>query len=62
VTTTGEPTPRNIIGAKGIGQGGAIGAPAAVVNAVVDALSTYGVRHIDMPLSPERVRSAIVAG
>lgn len=59
VRTIGEPTPRNIIGAKGIGQGGAIGAPAAVVNAVVDALSPYGVRHIEMPLSPERVRRAI---
>jgi carbon-monoxide dehydrogenase large subunit len=61
VRTIGLPTPRNIIGSKGIGQGGAIGAPAAVVNAVVDALAPYGVRHIDMPLSPERVRRAMGA-
>ena len=61
VHTIGSPTPRNLIGAKGIGQGGAIGAPAAIVNAVVDALAPFGVRHIEMPLSPERVLRAIGA-
>lgn len=49
------PTPVNPLGAKGIGESGAIGAPPAVVNAVVDALSSIGVRHVDMPVTPERV-------
>lgn len=49
------PTPVNSLGAKGIGESGAVGSPPAVVNAVVDALSAFGVTHIDMPLSPERV-------
>lgn len=49
------PTPVNSLGAKGIGESGAIGAPPAVVNAVVDALSHLGVRHIDMPVTPEKV-------
>jgi len=54
------PTPLNELGAKGIGESGTIGATPAVQNAVVDALSHLGVRHIDMPLSPERVWRAIV--
>lgn len=49
------PTPINPLGAKGIGESGAIGAPPAVVNAVVDALRGTGVRHVDMPVTPERV-------
>ena len=53
------PTFRNPLGAKGIGQGGAIGATPAVQNAVIDALAHLGVRHIDMPLSPQRVWRAI---
>lgn len=61
VRTTGAPTPRNRIGAKGIGQGGAIGAPTAVVNAVCDALAPFGVRHLEMPLSPEQVWQALAA-
>lgn len=52
-------TDRNELGVKGIGESGSIGATPAVVNAVVDALSEFGVRHIDMPLSPERVWRAI---
>lgn len=47
--------PNNPLGAKGIGESGAVGAPAAVINAVVDALSSFGVEHVDMPASPERV-------
>ena len=47
--------PNNPLGAKGIGESGAVGAPAAVINAVVDALSGFGVEHVDMPASPERV-------
>jgi carbon-monoxide dehydrogenase large subunit len=47
--------PNNVLGAKGIGESGAVGAPPAVVNAVVDALEPFGVEHLDMPLTPERV-------
>lgn len=56
---TETPSPRNPLGAKGVGESGTIGAPPAVQNAVVDALSHLGVRHIDMPLTPERVWRAI---
>jgi carbon-monoxide dehydrogenase large subunit len=47
--------PNNPLGAKGIGESGAVGAPAAVVNAVVDALAPFGVEHLDMPVTPEAV-------
>ena len=53
------PTPRNPIGAKGIGESGTIGATPAVQNAVIDALSHLGVRHVDMPATAERVWRAI---
>jgi carbon-monoxide dehydrogenase large subunit len=53
------PCTHNPLGVKGCGEAGAIGSPPAVVNAVVDALSDLGVTHIDMPLSPNRVWSAI---
>ncbi len=53
------PTPNNPLGAKGIGESGAIGATPATQSAVVDALSHLGVRHIDIPLTPERVWDAI---
>jgi len=56
------PTNTNPLGAKGIGEGGAIGAPPAIVNAVIDALWHLGVRSLDMPLIPERVLAAIRAG
>ena len=52
-TTT--PTPHNTLGAKGIGESGAIGSPPAVINAVVDALSGFGVRNVDMPATPEKI-------
>jgi carbon-monoxide dehydrogenase large subunit len=58
---TQTPTPRNPLGAKGIGEAGAIGATPAVWNAVVDALSHLGVRNIDMPATPQRVWQAINA-
>ncbi len=48
-------SPRNPLGIKGIGEGGAIGPPAAIANAVEDALSPFGVVVTDLPLSPERV-------
>jgi carbon-monoxide dehydrogenase large subunit len=53
------PTASNPLGAKGIGESGTIGSAPAVQNAVVDALSHLGVRHIDMPTSPQRVWRAI---
>jgi carbon-monoxide dehydrogenase large subunit len=53
------PTPLNVLGAKGIGESGSIGATPAVQNAVVDALAHLGVRHVDMPTTPERVWAAI---
>ncbi len=54
-------SPNNPLGAKGIAESGTIGAPPAVQNAVVDALSHLGVRHVDMPCTPERVWQAIGA-
>ncbi len=54
-----SPTPRNRLGAKGVGESGVMGSTPAVQNAVIDALSHLGVRHIDMPLTPERVWQAI---
>ncbi len=59
VHTIETPTTRNPLGAKGIGQGGAVGSTPAVQNAVIDALSHLGVRHIDPPLTAERVWAAI---
>jgi carbon-monoxide dehydrogenase large subunit len=53
------PTPYNELGAKGIGESGTIGSTPAVQNAVVDALAHLGVRHLDMPCTPERVWRAI---
>ena len=53
------PTPRNPLGAKGVGESGTIGSTPAVQSAVVDAVSHLGVRHIDMPTTPERVWRAI---
>jgi carbon-monoxide dehydrogenase large subunit len=57
--TIETPSPVNPLGAKGIGQAGAIGSTPAVQNAVVDALAHLGVLHIDLPLTPERVWHAI---
>jgi carbon-monoxide dehydrogenase large subunit len=58
---TFTPTPANPLGVKGIGEAGTIAASAAVVNSVVDALAPLGIRHLDMPLKPERVWRAIQA-
>ncbi|HUY73091.1 MAG TPA: xanthine dehydrogenase family protein molybdopterin-binding subunit [Candidatus Dormibacteraeota bacterium] len=55
------PTPHNPLGAKGVGESGTIGSTAAVQNAVIDAVSHLGVRHIDMPMHPMRVWEAIQA-
>lgn len=51
--------PNNPLGAKGIGESGAVGSPPAVVNAIVNALSSFGVEHIDMPVTPEKVWRAM---
>ena len=56
---TVTPSPHHPIGAKGIGESATVGSPAAIVNAVVDALKPYGVRHADMPLTPSRVWDAM---
>jgi carbon-monoxide dehydrogenase large subunit len=52
---TVTPTPVNPLGVKGVGEAGTIGASPAVVNSVVDALSPLGIRHIDMPMTPEKI-------
>ena len=52
-------SPFTTLGIKGIGEAGAIGAPPAIVNAVLDALAPLGVTHLDMPLHPEQVMAAI---
>ena len=59
---TETPTDLNPLGAKGIGESGSIGSTPAVQNAVVDAVSHLGVRHIDLPLTPERVWRALRGG
>ncbi len=56
-TTT--PCPHNPLGVKGVGEAGAIASPPAVVNAVIDALEPWGVEHLDMPLTPEKVWKAM---
>ncbi len=60
--TTQTPTPNNPLGAKGIGESATVGATPAVQNAIVDALSHLGVRHIDMPCTPEKIWRAIKEG
>jgi len=56
---TVTPSPHHPIGVKGVGESATVGSPAAVVNAVIDALAPYGVGHLDMPLTPANVWSAI---
>ena len=56
---TVTPSPHHPIGAKGVGESATVGSPAAVVNAVIDAISPFGVRHADMPLTPANVWRAI---
>jgi carbon-monoxide dehydrogenase large subunit len=52
---TVTPSPHHPLGAKGVGESATVGAPPAIVNAVVDALSHLGVKHIDIPVTPEKV-------
>nr|MBO2500283.1 xanthine dehydrogenase family protein molybdopterin-binding subunit [Acidimicrobiia bacterium] len=61
VVHTETPTDQNPLGVKGIGEAGTIGSTPAVVNAVHDALRPFGVRHLDMPLTPARIWEALRA-
>jgi carbon-monoxide dehydrogenase large subunit len=53
--STLTPSPTNALGVKGIGEAGTIASSAAVINAIVDALSPFGIKHVDMPASPDRL-------
>jgi aerobic carbon-monoxide dehydrogenase large subunit len=59
VDRTVTPTPLNPLGVKGVGEGSACVAPPAIVNALVDALSPFGIGHVDMPLTAEKIWRAI---
>jgi len=56
---TVTPSPHHPIGAKGIGESATVGAPAAIANAVVDALAHLGVTHIDIPITPWKVQAIL---
>jgi carbon-monoxide dehydrogenase large subunit len=56
---TVTPSPHHPIGAKGVGESATVGSPPAIMNAVIDALGPYGVRHMDMPATPARVWEAM---
>ena len=55
VDKTITPSPTNDLGVKGIGEAGTIAASAAVINAICDALSPLGIKHVDMPASPDKL-------
>lgn len=57
--STETPSPSNLLGVKGVGEAGTIGATPAIGNAVIDALSPLGIHHLDLPFTPERVWRAI---
>jgi aerobic carbon-monoxide dehydrogenase large subunit len=59
--STVTPSPSNPLGVKGVGEAGTIGATPAIANAVLDALEPLGVKHLDLPLTPEKVWRAIQA-
>lgn len=61
-SNTETKTPVNPLGVKGVGEAGTIGSTPAVVNSVMDALRPFGVRHLDMPLKPEKIWNIIKAG
>jgi carbon-monoxide dehydrogenase large subunit len=62
IDTIATPSPNNVMGLKGVGELPTNGAPAAVANAVLDALAPFGVRHLDMPLTAEKVWQALAGG
>jgi carbon-monoxide dehydrogenase large subunit len=57
--STVTPSPSNPLGIKGVGEAGTIGATPAIANAVIDALSPFGIRHLDLPLTPETIWKAL---
>jgi carbon-monoxide dehydrogenase large subunit len=59
---TVTPTPVNPLGAKGVGEAGTLGSTPSIVSAVVDALSEFGVTHVDMMLRPEKLWRIIHGG
>jgi carbon-monoxide dehydrogenase large subunit len=59
VDETVTPSPHNPLGVKGVGDSGSFPSPPVVVNAVVDALEPFGVDHVDMPVTPETILSAV---
>jgi aerobic carbon-monoxide dehydrogenase large subunit len=59
--STETPSPHNPLGAKGIGEAATIGSTPAIQNAVIDALAEFGVTHLDMPCTPQRVWQAVTA-
>jgi carbon-monoxide dehydrogenase large subunit len=61
VISNPSPTPSNPLGVKGVGEAGTVGALPVIMNAVVDALSPLGIRHLDMPATPYRIWAAIQA-
>ena len=52
---TVTPSPHHPIGAKGVGESPTVGAPPAIANAIVDALSVYGIEHMDIPVTPYKI-------
>jgi carbon-monoxide dehydrogenase large subunit len=60
--STVTPTPVNPLGAKGVGEAGTLGSTPSIVSAAVDALSEFGVKHIDMMLRPEKLWRIIHSG
>ena len=60
IGSTVTPSPANPLGVKGVGEAGTIGSTPAIANAVIDALSPLGIRHLDLPFTPEKVWRAIV--
>ena len=62
LVSTVTPTPVNPLGAKGVGEAGTLGSTPCIVNAAVDALSEFGVKHIDMMLRPEKLWRLIITG
>jgi len=56
---TVTPSPTNPLGVKGVGEAGTIGATPAIANAIMDALAPLGVKHLDLPLTPERLWRAV---
>jgi aerobic carbon-monoxide dehydrogenase large subunit len=59
IETRAVPTAANPLGAKGVGEAGTVGSLVATINAICDALSPLGIRHIEMPATPARVWAAI---